>query len=273
MERQNLASIIQIDSLKECNKGPPIPSKPKASPKTGFLSALKKENRSRSNSSVIAARRYSTENTLGDRLDSIGRRLSRDLLNSPPDLTKRIESIGKYGMIASRRFTPVGLSKSNEALSDHYDVSKEAIEVQSANTHDSKKSAKITFECYDRKGFHDWQQDSHDVDNADLCSNYSPIDLELINQTTSNSVDRPPIPQKIIKNVRQKSLDNLNLNDNDINSVKISSNIGSGTKVNQRSRLSLERLSREDLLRLSHNSQSEIHEYLKGPTSDSSEHT
>lgn len=241
-----------------------MPSKPKASPKTGFLSALKKENRSRSNSSVVAARRYSTENMLGDRLDSIGRRLSRDLLNSPPDLTKRLENIGNYEVMASRRFASIGLSKSNETLNDHYDVYRGIMDDQLASALDPRKTAKITFDCYDRKKLYGCQQDPYAADNIDPRSKYSPIDLELINQKPSNLA-----PQKTTKNQRQKSLDNLNLDDDNINNVKIASDIGSGTKVNQRSQLSLEHLSRDDLLRLSHNSQSEIHDYLKGTTSDS----
>lgn len=78
-----------------------VPSvKPKASPKLRIFS-LKRDghSRSNSNSSSLNVRRFSTEGILGERLDTIGRRLSRDiasdLANSPPDLGHRFETFGK----------------------------------------------------------------------------------------------------------------------------------------------------------------------------------
>jgi len=72
--------------------------KPKASPKLRIFS-LKRNKQSSSNSSSLNVRRFSTDNILGERLDSIGRRLSRDiasdLANSPPDLGHRFETFGK----------------------------------------------------------------------------------------------------------------------------------------------------------------------------------
>lgn len=291
MERQNLASVTEFDSHKDGVISPPILFKGKASPRTGFLSALKKENRSRSNSSVVAARRYSTESILGDRLDSIGRRLSRDLMNSPPDLSKRLEHIGKYGVISSgRRFTSIGLSKSNETLSEHYGSHEECHVNQSSVTVKPKKAGKrpkITFECYERDKIDDCIESASSADHidqvthkqasaatmalrdqlhAELRSNYSPlVTKKTTRDKSTNLVDRPPIPQKVITYQRQKSLDNLDMSED---SAKTSPN--SLAKVNQRSQMSLERLSREDLLRLSHSSQSEIHEYLKGSSSDHS---
>ncbi|KAL7022948.1 hypothetical protein ACKWTF_012435 [Chironomus riparius] len=72
--------------------------KPKASPKLRLFS-IKRDGHSRSNSSSLNVRRFSTDSILGERLDTIGRRLSRDiandLANSPPDLGHRFETFGK----------------------------------------------------------------------------------------------------------------------------------------------------------------------------------
>lgn len=68
--------------------------KPKVSPKNRLFS-LRKDGKSRSNSSGLNVRRFSTDSILGERLDTIGRRLSRDITNSPPDLGHRFETFGK----------------------------------------------------------------------------------------------------------------------------------------------------------------------------------
>lgn len=72
--------------------------KPKASPKLRLFGS-KRDGHSRSNSSSLNVRRFSTDSILGERLDTIGRRLSRDiasdLANSPPDLGHRFETFGK----------------------------------------------------------------------------------------------------------------------------------------------------------------------------------
>lgn len=78
-----------------------VPSvKPKASPKLRIFSLKRNgHSRSNSNSSSLNVRRFSTDSILGERLDTIGRRLSRDiasdLANSPPDLGHRFETFGK----------------------------------------------------------------------------------------------------------------------------------------------------------------------------------
>lgn len=73
-------------------------TKPRASPKMRLFGS-KREGHSRSNSSTLNVRRFSTDSILGERLDTIGRRLSRDiasdLANSPPDLGHRFETFGK----------------------------------------------------------------------------------------------------------------------------------------------------------------------------------
>lgn len=73
-------------------------TKPRASPKIKFF-GVKRDGHSRSNSSTLNIRRFSTDSILGERLDTIGRRLSRDIVNdlanSPPDLGHRFETFGK----------------------------------------------------------------------------------------------------------------------------------------------------------------------------------
>jgi hypothetical protein len=96
--------------------------KPRASPKIRLFS-LKGDGHSRSNSSTLNVRRFSTDSILGERLDTIGRRLSRDiasdLANSPPDLGHRFETFGKAGVEQGKFDTfsgKTGITKSADAL-------------------------------------------------------------------------------------------------------------------------------------------------------------
>ncbi|CRK95065.1 CLUMA_CG008543, isoform A [Clunio marinus] len=94
--------------------------KPKASPKLRIFS-LKRDGRSRSNSSSLNVRRFSTDSIMGERLDTIGRRLSRDiasdLANSPPDLGHRFETFGKTETTSKfDTFSGKGLTKSADDL-------------------------------------------------------------------------------------------------------------------------------------------------------------
>lgn len=302
VERQNLAAVAEAESQKDSVKSPPL-FKPRSSPKPKIFSALKKDGRSRSNSSVLTPRRFSTDSILGDRMDSIGRRLSRDLTNSPPDMNRRLEfgkndlSPNKYDTISGSSLAALGISKSNEALSSHYDtysgknVDKTSIPVKVKK---AGKRPKISFESYHRS-------DSGDKDDCDdeltpvkeglepsflqrdrpaailrqklhqeLRNKHPPVQSRAtvtIVESVPNSVDRPPLPKKIVKHQRQKSLDNLDVQPDGAklksSPYQSDSAAGSLTTMTQRSQISLERLSREDLLRLSHSSQSEIHEYLK----------
>lgn len=73
---------------------------PKSSPRTGasrLFAGLLRESRSHSNSSALSIRRFSTDSIFGERLDTIGRRLSRDISYSPPDMgtSRRFETFGK----------------------------------------------------------------------------------------------------------------------------------------------------------------------------------
>lgn len=298
VERQNLAAVTEIETV----KSPPNVYRPRSSPKPGIFSALKKDGRSRSNSSVLTPRRYSTDSILGDRMDSIGRRLSRDLTNSPPDLKKRRGkhdiSPKKYDTISGANLSALGISKSNESLTTRYDTF-------SAKDMDKNvgipvklkrpgKRPKISFESYDGIEKDDCEYELPSVKegleppllqqnrsaailrhklHTELRSKHPPVQgrhTVSIVESMPNSVERPPKPMKSnIKHQRQKSLDNLDVQTDASRKLKTSpyrsdSSAGSLTKVNQRSQISLERLSREDLLRLSATSQSQIHEYLKG---------
>lgn len=300
-----MAAVAEAESQKDSIKSPPL-FKPRASPKPGIFSALKKDGRSRSNSSVLTPRRFSTDSILGDRMDSIGRRLSRDLTNSPPDLNRRFEfggkidhSLNKYDTISGSNIAIIGISKSNEALSNRYDtfsgknLDKTSIPVKLKKP---GKRPKISFESYHRSDDKDdceeelspvkeglepsfLQQDRptailrHKL-HKELRAKHPPIQPKpsvTIIEKMSNSVDRANVTKKVIKHQRQKSLDNLDVendtsNKSNTSPYKSDSSAGSLTRSNQRSQISLERLSREDLLRLSHSSQSEIHEYLKSST-------
>lgn len=101
-----------------------VPSvKPKSSPKLRIFSLKRssQHSRSNSNSSSLNVRRFSTDNILGERLDTIGRRLSRDiandLANSPPDLGHRFETFGKSEGLKFDTFSgKTGLAKSADDL-------------------------------------------------------------------------------------------------------------------------------------------------------------
>lgn len=88
---QELGETVEV---KTSGVSPKPPTKAK-SPKKKLLQKPKEASRSRSNSSTLNIRRFSTESVLEERLGTIGRRLSRDVTNSPPDLVHRFETFGK----------------------------------------------------------------------------------------------------------------------------------------------------------------------------------
>ncbi|XP_055537196.1 glutamate receptor ionotropic, NMDA 3A-like isoform X2 [Wyeomyia smithii] len=65
--------------------------KDKHSPNTAIFSIRKHK----SNPTSLNVRRFSTDSVLSERLDTIGRRLSREMTNSPPDLLHRFETFGR----------------------------------------------------------------------------------------------------------------------------------------------------------------------------------
>lgn len=88
---------------------------PKASPKPKLFT-LKRDHRSRSNSSGLNVRRFSTDSIFGERLDTIGRRLSRDVTQSPADLGRKFKTFGKEN---SSNTLDV---HSQDQITDHYAV-------------------------------------------------------------------------------------------------------------------------------------------------------
>lgn len=86
----------EIQSIASMQSSASPAVKPRASPKLRIFSL---RGHTRSNSSSLNVRRFSTDSILDQRLDTIGRRLSRDvasdLANSPPDLGHRFETFGK----------------------------------------------------------------------------------------------------------------------------------------------------------------------------------
>lgn len=96
--------------------------KPKVSPKLKLFSLRGKgHSRTNSNSSSLNVRRFSSDSIFGERLDTIGRRLSRDIVsdlaNSPPDLGHRFETFGKTEGSKFDTFSgKTGLTKSADEL-------------------------------------------------------------------------------------------------------------------------------------------------------------
>lgn len=273
-ENANLATVVEVDTSLEQQKSPPQ-TKPKVSPKPNIFSALRREGRSRSNSSVLSIRRFSTDSILGERMDNIGRRLSRDITASPPDLGRHFETFGKAASSNAR------FDADNNKFETFGGKSGNKIELP-FKTKVTKRPA-LNFESYHRdskSGFElpivkegleppIYQEDrSKAVLKAklhrELTAKYGPKksndSLKL-----DKSSPPPPLPKKPNRSprsprvhIRHKSADGL---DSDANKSDDSLNIH---KSSIRPRLpQMGKLSREDLLRLSHSSQSEIHEYLK----------
>lgn len=108
----------EIQSIASMQSSASPAVKPRASPKLRIFSL---RGHSRSNSSSLNVRRFSTDSILDQRLDTIGRRLSRDvasdLANSPPDLGHRFETFGKAEGAKFDTFSgKTGLTKSADEL-------------------------------------------------------------------------------------------------------------------------------------------------------------
>lgn len=273
-ENSNLATVAEVDTALEQQKSPPQ-TKPKVSPKPNIFAALRRDGRSRSNSSVLSIRRFSTDSILGERLDSIGRRLSRDITGSPPDLGRHFETFGK-ATAANSKFDTFASAENNKF---------ETFGGKGGNKVDLPFKTKVTkrpalnFESYHRDsktGFDlpivregleppIYQEDrSKAVLKAklhrELTAKYGP--KKSNDSLKSENLIPPPLPKKPNRSpnvhFRHKSSEGL---DSDTNRSDESL---STLKTSIRPRLpQMSKLSREDLLRLSHSSQSEIHEYLK----------
>ncbi|XP_037926578.1 uncharacterized protein LOC119661346 isoform X2 [Hermetia illucens] len=271
--------------------------KPKSSPKPRLFSN-RKDSRSRSNSSTLNVRRYSTDSILSERMDTIGRRLSRDLTNSPPDFGRRFETFGK-----NNKF---------DTISGVKNLSTEKIEETKFDTYSGKESDKPplpvkkfhsrrtplnadTFSSRDAgKSREDLkisplpalkeslvhpicQEDSSKADLRDqlheeLRSKHSDSRKLVKTASSQTNAESSKSPSRSdSRHRRHKSSDGLEQRPR-MPSPRHSNNDASSIqppalppKVSVRSnltQLSLDRLSREDLLKLSESSQSEIHEYL-----------
>lgn len=91
----------------------PAPKVAKLSPRPKMFP--KKENQSRSASSSLNIRRSSNDSILEERLGSIGRRLSRDITDSPPDLIHRFETFGKGSVPDNSKFDTFAGVKSRDS--------------------------------------------------------------------------------------------------------------------------------------------------------------
>lgn len=112
--------------------------KPKVSPKSRIFS-LRKDSKSKSSSSGLNVRRFSTDSILGERLDTIGRRLSRDVTNSPPDLGHRFETFGKNAATKFDTFSGnVNIHKSADNI-----VDKSKFDTFSGNTEEIKPALPV----------------------------------------------------------------------------------------------------------------------------------
>lgn len=128
---------------------------------------MRKDSRSRSNSSGLNVRRFSTDSILANRLDTIGRRLSRDVTNSPPDLGHRFDTLEKdtltlrHGNSASAemltdstKFDTNGLQKTNSSNGGHSSTDRKF------NSRRSKMHLDVT---YDRE-----RERKKSADNIDI---------------------------------------------------------------------------------------------------------
>lgn len=105
-----LQTVTEVDVSDPTSPKAPI-QPPKASPKPKIFT-LKRDTRSRSNSSGLNVRRFSSDSIFGERLDTIGRRLSRDMTYSPADLGRKFKTFGKES----------STNRSQENIVDHYAV-------------------------------------------------------------------------------------------------------------------------------------------------------
>lgn len=313
-EASQLAVVTEVDAALEGIKSPPQSLRPKPSPKPRLFSALKKDGRARSNSSVLSIRRFSTEGILGDRLDSIGRRLSRDLANSPPDFGRKFDAIvkvdsapSKFDTISGPHLANYDVSKSNEGLSiGRYDTFSGKTADRDLSINLKKKRTKrpaITFESYHPDKSDRSPDDSYEYElpavkegleppichedrgkavlrhqlHKELRDKYGTRSTELSSAEEDaggvGAIDgRPPLPRRNHdrprKHRRQKSMDNLDVTTEQQLSVSPRSvhSTFSTEWTSPRRQMSTERMSREDLLRLS--AETEIHEYLKKSISD-----
>lgn len=261
-------------------------------------------------------------------MDTIGRRLSRDMSYSPPDLGRRFETFGKTSTLDPNELVTIAAgSKSNENVAttrfDTFCASTMPLpELPVGNTKKPKnKRPALNFEPYQRNEQetlrvgerHDlpvvkegleppiYQEDRtkaviKDKMHRELRAKYGP---------PPGSDYRPPLPKKnpelIAKYKKQQQQQNAaQIQETSLSSASARAPVPSpritkrdvelappilsilktspsrqsnkpSATTHHNPKMSFERLSREDLLRLSHSSQSEIHEYLSSSLSTRNE--
>ncbi|XP_055917698.1 uncharacterized protein LOC129949971 isoform X2 [Eupeodes corollae] len=288
--------------------------KPRSSPRSKLFSSRHK--RSRSNSSTLNVRRFSNDSILSDRLDTIGRRLSRDLTNSPPDFGRRFDTLsatntGSGSTVKFETYSAKDLSseKIEETKFDTYSakeltvpvkkhqnrrsplnsetfkpmMGKEASGESSSNSTDSPtvqllpvlREGLVSPICQEDRAQALLRERMHE----ELITKYGECEYEVIvpiedssppqtssQRTSFRSTNRSP-PLTLMRH-RQRSLDGLEQRPKMPSPPRISVDTDTRQVSISRSNLrevSLERLSREDLLRLSESTESEIHDYLSKP--------
>lgn len=253
-----LTVVTEVDNVTEtegAQKELAIP-KPRPSPKPKVFFGRK------SNAGLLNVRRFSTDSVLENRLDTIGRRLSRDISYSPPDLGKR------YDIIAhANKFDTFHGSKSNENLGTDNGTLEGAKRLSGSS---EELSLDYRRNIQHRPALH---PDTYVSPNISMRESPLPTVVETMddpklismrfhhdadsnlssNGETSSNQRTPKIRRPKHQQARVSSQEHLDTKDC----------YPGGTNLKKSSKLSLERLSREDLLRLSQSSQSEIHEYLK----------
>lgn len=256
-------------------------------------------------------------------MDTIGRRLSRDISYSPPDLSRRFETFGKSSTLDPNEFIAIGGSKSSEnvtnvRLDTFYadSIPLPDLPVTKAKKYKHKRPA-LNFEPYQRNE----QETLRIGDKYELPVVKEGLEPPIYQEDRSKAVlkdkmhrelrarygpqmgsdDRPPLPKKnpelVAKYQSQQHQRNQSIHmlearglvasrapvpsprntkrDVDLTPpvLSILKTSPSRQPVNPtpNQKMNFERLSREDLLRLSHSSQSEIHEYLSSSSSSRNE--
>lgn len=114
---EEVGESIEVQTAEELTPATAPVSAPlkvaKLSPRPKMM-PKKSEIQSRSASSSLNLRRSSNDSILEDRLGTIGRRLSRDITDSPPDLIHRFETFGKGSVPDNSKFDTFAGIKSRE---------------------------------------------------------------------------------------------------------------------------------------------------------------
>lgn len=295
--------------------------KPKSSPKLKLFSS-KKDERSGSNSSSLNVRRFSTDNLLGERLDTIGRRLSREIINSPPDLGHRFETFGKNSV---NKFDTFNTFSSNYAeihksaddierskydtIGGTIDELKPELPLKQKNIKNKQKRKSINMDVYEKKNEkvtfenqctlpirdsirdretirESWRESLHppifqldrskvvlrDRLHEELKAKYGNT-IKMSHSTKSpRTVKRPNSSENYLKvqsndslntrptpTPRQSKFESEDDEDMDPTYATILPKVSPRTKS-----IPLGKLSKDDLLKLSQSTESEIHDFLNG---------